>query len=289
MPDQIGNVESLGGQRLTEEECSNVGEEEGRLRILLVEDSPTNQLIATMNLEQAGYVVEVVDNGRKAVQALDERGFDLVLMDVYMPEMSGLEATRAIRQGEKGSGQHTPILGMTATDTQEHRKECLEAGMDGFVSKPVTSCELCGAITLLLSRSRDSEGEGLEGVDVQNAPSVDLDEALMAVDGEMGLLRHVVEMFLEEYGVRIEALKDAVAKQDAMGVESTACELGRVLGNVGGLTACDLAYQLESMGESGRLDDGETVLRALETELACVVAVFSQPGWDQGELDCKEG
>jgi len=120
------------------------------LRILLAEDSPTNQLLATYNLEQAGYVVEVVDNGRKAVQALDEGDFDLVLMDVFMPEMDGLEATQTIRQQEQTSGQRIPIIAMSGTDTQEHRQKCLGAGMDGFVSKPVTPNEFREILALLL-------------------------------------------------------------------------------------------------------------------------------------------
>ena len=131
------------------------------MRILLAEDSPTNQLIAKYNLEQTGYLVEVVDNGQKALQALAEGNFDLVLMDVFMPEMDGLEATQAIRQEEKGSGRRIPIIAMTSTDTQENRAKCLEAGMDGFVSKPVTPNELHEVLTSLLPQGRKPQEQGL--------------------------------------------------------------------------------------------------------------------------------
>ena len=146
MTDSAKNIELI-----TEHSThSTGGGQKPPLRILLVEDSRTNQLIATYNLEQAGYVVEIADNGLKAVQALNERDFDLVLMDVFMPEMDGLEATRIIRQQEQGSGRRIPIVAMSATETQEHRQKCLAAGMDGFVSKPVIPAELHETVTLLL-------------------------------------------------------------------------------------------------------------------------------------------
>lgn len=155
MADSIKGAELTTGPSSAQVTHPDAGKEGPPLRILLAEDSPTNQLIATINLEQAGYVVEVVDNGQKAVRALGEGDFDLVLMDVFMPEMDGLEATRAIRRKEKDSGRRIPIIAMTGTDTQEHRQKCLEAGMDGFVSKPVTPDEFHEVIALLLSRDRN--------------------------------------------------------------------------------------------------------------------------------------
>ncbi len=152
MTDSIVSTELTAKQPSAQVAHPGDGAEELQLRILLAEDSPTNQLLATINLEQAGYVVEAVDNGRKAVQALGEADFDVVLMDVFMPEMDGLEATRAIRQQEEVSGQRIPIIAMTGTDTQEHREKCLEAGMDGFVSKPVSPNEFHKVIASLLFR-----------------------------------------------------------------------------------------------------------------------------------------
>jgi CheY-like chemotaxis protein len=146
---------------LTQVTPLDINEQKSALRVLLAEDSPTNQLIAKFNLEKAGYVVEVVDDGKKAVQALEEGSFDLVLMDVFMPEMDGLEATRAIRQREKGSGRRVPIVAMTGTDTQEHRAKCLEAGMDGFVSKPVTADEFHKVLASLLPRGCPPKVQGL--------------------------------------------------------------------------------------------------------------------------------
>ena len=289
MPDSTERAALTTEHSSTQKVVPGAGEGGRQLRILLAEDSPTNQLIATINLEQAGYLVEVVDNGRKAVQALDEGRFDLVLMDVYMPEMDGLEATRAIRRAEETSGQHIPIVAMTGTDTQKHRQECLEAGMDGFITKPVTQCELHEAIALLLPKDQYLQ---MEEPEESESPelilSVNLYEALKVVDGDVELLRHVVEMFLEEYGTQMAVLTDALERQDGPGVEGAAYKLKGVLGNVGGLAACDLVRQLESMGEKGEFDGGRATLEVLETEVARVVAFFSAPGWDKGILICEE-
>ncbi|MCP4543320.1 MAG: response regulator [Chloroflexi bacterium] len=142
-------------QSLPQVNCPEIQENSSALRILLAEDSPTNQLIATYNLEQAGYVVEVVDDGQKAVQALGEGDFDLVLMDVFMPQMDGLEATQVIRQQEKDSGCHVPIIAMTGTDTLEHRAKCLKAGMDAFISKPVIISEFHEVLASFLPSHRN--------------------------------------------------------------------------------------------------------------------------------------
>jgi two-component system sensor histidine kinase/response regulator len=106
------------------------------LRVLLVEDNRVNQVVASTLLERHGHEVVVADNGRVALDALDEAEFDVVLMDVQMPEMDGYAATAAIRQREEGTGRHLPIVALTANALQGDRERCLQAGMDGYVSKP---------------------------------------------------------------------------------------------------------------------------------------------------------
>jgi CheY-like chemotaxis protein len=126
---------------------------EGRqpLRILLTEDNAVNQRIASRLLEKEGHVVVVADDGAKALKACKENTFDLILMDVQMPVMDGIEATAAIRQTEKTTGQHIPIVAMTAHAMAGDRQRFLKAGMDGYVSKPIHSRELLEAIELVLS------------------------------------------------------------------------------------------------------------------------------------------
>jgi CheY-like chemotaxis protein/anti-sigma regulatory factor (Ser/Thr protein kinase) len=116
------------------------------LRILLVEDNRINRKIATRLLEGEGHRVAGAENGRQGVGRFREGGFDLILMDVQMPEMDGWEATRAIRDLEAGSGRRIPIIAMTAHAMKGDREKCLEAGMDGYVSKPIELADLRRAI-----------------------------------------------------------------------------------------------------------------------------------------------
>jgi signal transduction histidine kinase/CheY-like chemotaxis protein len=122
----------------------------GALHVLLAEDNPVNQRLAMRMLEKRGHRVSVVTNGRDAVAALDGAAFDLVLMDVQMPEMDGFEATRVIRDKEIGSGVRVPIVAMTAHAMKGDRERCLLAGMDDYVSKPVQTAELFETIERLL-------------------------------------------------------------------------------------------------------------------------------------------
>jgi two-component system, sensor histidine kinase and response regulator len=116
--------------------------EEARLKVLLAEDNAVNQKVAMRLLEQDGHTVTVVNTGRAALLALEQREFDMVFMDVQMPEMDGFEATAAIRENEKDTGRHVPIIAMTAHAMSGDRERCIAAGMDGYTSKPIRQREL---------------------------------------------------------------------------------------------------------------------------------------------------
>ncbi len=121
-------------------------------KVLVAEDSPVNQVLFTRILEKEGHSVAVADNGKKALAALEKERFDLILMDVQMPEMDGFEATRVIRSKEQTNGSRIPIIALTAHVMKGDRERCLEAGMDGYVSKPVDPVELFEIIKNLLSK-----------------------------------------------------------------------------------------------------------------------------------------
>jgi CheY-like chemotaxis protein len=126
-------------------------EPKSRVRILLAEDNVTNQKVVQRMLEKRGYRVDTVGNGREALQSHALTPYDLILMDVQMPEMDGFEATQGIRRHEEASGAHTPIIAMTAHAMKGDRELCLEAGMDDYVSKPVQPSLLVESMTRLLA------------------------------------------------------------------------------------------------------------------------------------------
>jgi len=124
----------------------SIRESRARLRILLAEDNPVNRKLALKVLEKMGYTTDVAVNGKEAVDAFGREKFDVILMDVQMPEMDGFEATAAIRKMEQADGGHIPIIAMTANAMKGDREECLDAGMDGYVSKPIQVSKLAEAI-----------------------------------------------------------------------------------------------------------------------------------------------
>jgi len=126
------------------------------LQILLVEDNPINQKVAARLLERAGHNVTIATNGKEALDCVFRRAFDLVLMDVQMPEMDGLEATMEIRRQEAGSPRRLPIVALTAHAMVGDRERCLEAGMDGYVTKPVQIQVLFQVMAEALGLSRSA-------------------------------------------------------------------------------------------------------------------------------------
>jgi CheY-like chemotaxis protein len=132
-------------------------EARNRHRVLLVEDDAVNQMFAVSLLERRGYIVTVAGNGRQALAALKKKDFDVVLMDVQMPEMDGFEATAAIRERERPAGRHTAIIAMTAHALQGDKERCLSAGMDAYISKPIQTNELFATIEELVG-NRDAGG-----------------------------------------------------------------------------------------------------------------------------------
>jgi len=121
------------------------------LSILLAEDNAVSRQVALRILEKQGYAVTCAGDGREALALLEQRAFDLVLMDVEMPNMSGLQASAAIRAREKVTGRHVPIIAMTAHVMKGDQQKCLAAGMDGYVSKPVRPADLAEAISRTLA------------------------------------------------------------------------------------------------------------------------------------------
>jgi CheY-like chemotaxis protein len=243
-----------------------------RLRILLAEDNLVNQKLATELLRGRGHYVVLAENGRKAVDAVEHEDFDLVLMDVQMPEMDGFEATGVIRQREKDrGGVHIPIVAMTAHAMKGDRERCLDAGMDDYVTKPIKAKELFEVIEKITPTSNEKERPVItvsnEG---ETTPKdiFDLSRAMEVVDGDKKLFKEISKMFLEGLADNLAIIKDAIAKSDAYALERAAHALKGSIGNFGAKRSFDAAYRLEKMGKEGKMDETKEAFKELEKELA---------------------
>lgn len=214
-------------------------------------------------LEKQGHEVTTAENGREALETLGKHGFDLVLMDVQMPVMDGLEATSAIREGEKGTGEHIPIVALTASAMKGDRERCLAAGMDGYVSKPVQAGDLYRAVERFSPSPAPGQGE----TPLQSEPAFDRDAALARLNGDVELLEEMVELFLQHTPALLEEILLAIGIRDGRTLERAAHKLRGSIGNFGAAGAFAAAEKLEAIGGSGDFLDVEEAHERLEAEI----------------------
>jgi two-component system, sensor histidine kinase and response regulator len=269
-----------------------------RLNILLAEDNIVNQRVAVSILERRGHAVQPVNNGKEALDALACERFDMVLMDVQMPEMDGLEATAAIRQKEQETGGHIPIIAMTAHAMKGDRERCLEAGMDDYLAKPVEPIAMRALIerwgTLATrERSPDESANSCEPVssarqmqaDTKMAPSnnrpVDAElfdfAALRArVENDLDLFSEMIDLYMSSSPLLLKDIESAVAARDGDQINRAAHTLKGVLKNMCATTCAEAALQLETIGRSGRVEQADQSLATLKTELQRLQSVLTE-------------
>jgi len=235
------------------------------LHILLAEDSLVNQKLAVALLEGQGHKVEVANNGQEAISALQTAKFDLVLMDVQMPEMDGLEATRRIRALEQHTGTHIPIVAMTAHALKGDRERCLETGMDAYVAKPIRADELFDTIEALFA----AQGAAARpAATVQPGPTAERwTEAMRAVRGDHRLLRIIVEAATKEIPRLMTAIREAVAAGNAADLQLATHTLKGAIRYFASGPGFEQVRRLEKMGQERNLEGAEEVLTALEAEV----------------------
>ncbi len=237
-----------------------------RLQVLVAEDNQVNQLVATRILQKLGHQATVVSNGREAFAAFRAGKFDLIAMDVQMPEMDGLDATGAIRAWEKTTGTHIPIIAMTAHAMKGDRERCLAAGMDGYTSKPIRIEELERAIAQVISPPSSAKVPVSE-VDQTDGP-IDHAAFLAGVDGNRRVLRELVRLFLADCPRRLAEIKQAIRRRDAGALGRAAHTLKGSVGNFAAKNAFAAAQRLEVMGRDADLDNAGKACVTLESELA---------------------
>ncbi len=244
----------------------------GKLRILVAEDNPVNQKVVLRMLEKMGHAATIAANGREALSLLTSDSFDLAFMDVQMPEMDGLTATRSIRECEKQTGLHLPIIAMTANAMKGDEELCLEAGMDGYIAKPVSGNRIEEAIARLHISKPEAQPLPVAKVVPRSLTLWDRDKALKRLDGDEHLLHEIVQIFVEESSRQLADLKRAVRDGDAELLEKTAHGFKGEVSYLGMPTVSQRADELERMGRERDLGHASEVFAVFEAEVSALAA-----------------
>jgi CheY-like chemotaxis protein len=232
------------------------------LRVLLAEDNPVNQTLAMRVLERLGHKVQVANNGREAIERAQAGEFDLILMDVQMPEMDGLEATTAIRAAEAGTGKHVPIVAMTAHAMKGDREKCLSAGMDGYLAKPIRIDDLKQAISAA-AQKRSAEQEPFRAVG-------ELQSLLDSVMGDRALLAEMAELWLADSSNQEKQIRQGLEAGDAVIIQRAAHALKGSVGTFQAAAAQEAANQLEICAKGADLDRARKAFERLSAQLDLV-------------------
>ena len=240
------------------------------LDILLAEDNIVNQKLAARLLEKRGHKVMVVNNGREALAALEHKSYDLVLMDVQMPELGGIEATTMLREKEKLTGTHQFIVAMTALVMKNDRERCLAAGMDGYLPKPIRPQELDEVLDARMEKRSSSPKTGSQ-TPGSSQHSVNTAELLDRLDGDLAFLAELTELFRADYPRLIKLIREGIQQNDAAAVKQASHALKGALSNLAASQAREMAANLERLGASGDLAPAAIALADLEKEITRAV------------------
>jgi CheY-like chemotaxis protein/HPt (histidine-containing phosphotransfer) domain-containing protein len=245
----------------------------GSLRILLAEDNLVNQRLAVRLLDGLGHEVEVAKSGVEAVELFARSTFDLVLMDIQMPEMDGEEATRRLRAIEAGRGGRVPIVAMTAHAMKGDRERFLEAGMDEYISKPISPERLREVVRTLVSRESEARSDAAADrseVEAARSSNVAFDgQALLArVDFDRELLGTLIAVFKADRPGLMAGIEEALSAEDAVALADSAHTMKGALSVFGVEPARSIAEQLEMAGREKRLQRARELYERLGREVA---------------------
>ena len=246
------------------------------LRILLAEDNLVNQDVAVGLLEDMGHTVTVVGNGREAVSASQAERFDLIFMDIQMPEMSGYEATSEIRKQQRQTGKDVPIVAMTANALKGDAEKCIQAGMDEYVSKPISGERLAEVIAKVMSsvpppstaeRGAGAPPEVARDAAVDESPVVDYEQLLHRCSGKPAIVSRVLDRFLETAAQTFEQIQQAMAQDDIQQARLHAHSLKGAAANISAESLSAAASEMERLAEVGAEGAARSWLPGLQMEL----------------------
>ena len=251
------------------------------LHILLAEDQPINQLLAVRMLQKRGHSVVVANNGREALDLLARESFDLVLMDIQMPEMDGFEATRIIRLREQCTGGHLPIIALTAHAIKGDRERCLAAGCDDYVTKPIGLQRLNEALGKWTAPVAVDPEKLLKPVPETPPGQVaiadwDSSGTLARVDGDFAFLRRMAGLFIDQGPRLLADLETAIQSRDAIAIGKAARAIKSNVASFGTTAAYDQSLRLEESADRGELGDIDQVANELTRLLGLFVELLQK-------------
>lgn len=236
-----------------------------KLRILLAEDNPVNQMVTVGILEKHGHSVTIAEDGRRAIRLLEKQQFDLVLMDVGMPVMDGIKTVKNIRNSSS-SFQSIPIIAMTAYPIRTYHAICIEAGMNDYLTKPINSERLL-AVVARWTRQEEKCLSAEVNSDASLEKVIDVDQAISRMGGDTALFREALEIFLQDASERVQLLRNAIERTDYGLVRKIAHRLGGAASSVGAVGVQAVAGELEKMGEGRNIAGYHRTLSLLQIEL----------------------
>jgi PAS domain S-box-containing protein len=250
-----------------------------RLRVLVAEDNPVNQELVLHLLERRGHSAIVAENGKQAIAALEKHKFDLVVMDIQMPEMGGIEATEEIRRKEKSNGGHIPIFAMTAHAMPGDRERCLAAGMDGYVPKPIDPKLFTQIIeTGALPPSATAVGGDANSDQMKTEGAIDAEKLLARFDGNRKLLGSLIGTFQHDCPKMMAKIRGGLSAGDPRALAEAAHALKGSVGNFGPSSAFETAREIEKTGREGKLDGAWELYATLEDDLARLLPALQSAG-----------
>jgi len=235
---------------------------QSRLQVLLAEDNPINQKLQRRLLEKLGHTVTIVENGKEAVSAADSEAFDLIILDVQMPEMDGLEAASIMRSRQNMRGRIIPIMALTAHAAAEDRERCCAAGMDAYLSKPLRIADLEKAIGNLFQNAAEPKSRKRK-LDQSSSELIDERKVLEGLGGDRDLLVDILRLFLEDSDRLLRNIRSAIAHPDSVALERSAHALKGSIANLTTGDAARYAAELEKMGRSGDCAAAEELMEKL--------------------------
>ncbi|RJP33860.1 MAG: response regulator [Candidatus Omnitrophota bacterium] len=228
-------------------------------RILLAEDNKVNQKLAVSRLEKGGYTVVVASDGEEALSLYQNQPFDLILMDVQMPNVDGFEATAIIREKEKNSGAHIPIVAMTAHAMKGDCERCLSAGMDAYIAKPIKATELYETLDRLLHQPQNQ--------DHPTEPILDKEHLFMEYGDDKELLNELIHLFMQESESHISIIQKAITDRDSQALEREAHSLKGSASNFASPLTVASALALEQLGKQGDFTNADQAFHELKQRI----------------------